>query len=331
MNAIVRSLTACALAATLASCTPEQPPPTATVDSEVVQAEATPQPADQVDLTVYFRQGRGADSFLTPVKRTVPVADAQPRQAIELLLRGPGRRDPRRLFPPLPPGTKLRAIDVRRGTATITLSHHAVSRAKQLGKRPEHEALALASVVNTLTEFPAVRRVRLYVQGKSKRNFWGFWGLPAVLVRDESVIDPQQAQLWPPLEGFNDKRQALGVKHRKRQPAVAAVRVEPRATYTRLTVEVTSADGSDLEGPVPPSEARRAGRGRLRLKVLGRPTKAVVGDIKNELRDPVFSAARVNVRGKPHRVIVTLRPRRRTEFWLHTLSEPARVVLDIRR
>jgi ribosomal protein S7 len=56
-----------------------------------------------------------------------------------------------------------------------------------------------------------------------------------------------------------------------------------------------------------------------------------VGNISKQLKDPALKTARVHVGRKPHRVVVTVRPRRRTAFWLHTLSEPARVVLDIRR
>lgn len=323
---------ACALIVSLAACTSEQPiAATPTVDADAMRAEATPQPSDMVDLTVYYRNGRGENAFLTPVVREVPVDDAQPRRAMELLLKGPHRQDPGRLQPALPTTTRLRGFSVRGGAATVTLSHHAVSDAKTVGKRPVHEALALAAVANTLTEFPAVRRVRLYVEGGSKRRFWGFWGLPQVLVRDENVVDPQTAIQWPRAEWFSGRRQSVGVRRRQRQPVIQAVRVQALSTYTRLTVEVTAADGSDLTGPVPPSRAVRDRRGRLQLHVLGRPSKAVVGNIKKELHDPALKGMRVDVRGKPRQVVVTLRPRRRTAFWLHTLPEPPRVVLDIRR
>ena len=45
----------------------------------------------------------------------------------------------------------------------------------------------------------------------------------------------------------------------------------------------------------------------------------------------IVGRALPDVRGKPRHVVVTLRPRQRTGFWLHTLPEPPRVVLDIRR
>ena len=333
MTNIPRWTVACALTMSLASCTSEQPVTvTPTVDAEALRAEATPQSADLVDLTVYYRHGRGQNAFLTPVVRDVPVADAQPRRVMELLLKGPNRRDPRRLQPALPTTTRLRGFSVHRGTATVTLSHHAVSDAKTLGKRPVHEALALAAVANTLTEFPVVRRVRLFVEGPSKRRFWGYWGLPQVLVRDESVVEPQNDIEWPRVAWFSGRRQRVGVvRERRPAPAIQAVRLQALATFTRLTVEITAPNGSDLTGPVPTTEAVRDRRGRLRLRVRGQPGEGVIGNIMKQFHDPALKGARVDVLRRPRRVVVTLRPRRRTGFWLHTLPEPARVVLDIRR
>lgn len=287
-----------------------------------------------VDLTVYYRRGRGPGAYLTPQIREVELPRATPRVALELLLNGPQRGDAPRLEPPLPRTTQIRNFDVKDGVARVTLSRHAVDDARRVGRRPEHEALALAAIANTLTEFPDVRSVRLQVAGPSGKRFWGYWGLPVAVLRDTSVIDPEpRNRVVPAFDDFSRRQQRLGVIHRKRQPAIAAVRARSFATYTRLTVEVTSANGSDLRGPVPPSLARHLGKKRLVLQVLGRPSSAVAGSLRNKLDDPAFKAARVDVRGKPHRIVVTLRPRlrQRPEFWLHAMSEPARIVLDIRR
>ena len=289
-----------------------------------------------VDLTLYFRHGRGPESYLTPRTRQVQLDDAKPRTALELLLRGPRRGDQARVQPALPRTTKVRRFGISNAVANVTLSHHAVTDARRVGRRPEHEALALAAVANTLTEFPEVERVRLRIEGRSGRRFWGFWGLPGTLIRDTSVIDPQQgARVVPPVEEFSRFAQRVGVRHpnRARQPAIAAVRARSFATYTRLTVEITAHNGADLRGPVPPSRARNLRRGALELQVLGRPSSAVAGNILDALSDPTFSKARVRVRGKPHRIVITLRSRTRARhaFNLHALSEPARIVLDIRR
>jgi len=122
----------------------------------------------------------------------------------------------------------------------------------------------------------------------------------------------------------------VGVRHKRRQPAVAAVRIQSHTTFLRVTVEVTAARGGPLSGPVPPSSARHRGK-RVVLKVHGRPGKTLTGNLGDKINDPAVRRASIDVRGRPDRVVVALRPQRRTKFWLHTLSEPARVVLDIRR
>lgn len=305
---------------------------TAPVDKGVLRAEATPQPADRVDLKIYHRQGSGPDAHLSAVTREVRVNDNLPHTALTLLLKGPGKGDPKSLRAALPTTARVLSLTVRDGTAAVLLSREAVAHAARVGKREEHEAMALAAVANTLTEFPDIRRVRLRIRGQRGGRFWGAWGVPEVLVRDESLIDPaMRGPYVPPLAGFSHRRQKVGVPHRRKPPKVEAVRVQSQATFVRITVEVTAAHGGALRGPVPPTSVRHTGRKRVVLAVRGRPGKKVAGDMRDKLNDPSVKAARVDVRSKPAAVVVQLRPRRRSEFWLHTLPEPARIVLDIRR
>lgn len=320
------------LACALVACTAETAAPAvAPMDESVIEAEAIPQPENKVSLTIYYRHGRGSDVYLTGVKREVTVGDKLPQTALKLLLQGPGKDDSRGLHAPLPPGTRLLHFSIRKGTADVRLSREAIAGAERVGKRPEHEAMALAAIANTLTEFPDIQRVRVAVQGSRDGRFWGGWGLPDLLVRDETVLLPPRPEGHvPALDGFSARRQQVGVTQRRRPPKVAAVRVQSQTTYVRLTAEVTSARGGALSGPVPPAQAQRQGK-RLVLTVRGRPSKALAGSIRNKLDDPAVRNARIDVRRTPHEVVVVLHPKRRTQFWLHTLSKPARVVLDIRR
>ena len=324
-------ITAVALAAALLGCTPE-PPIVAgpTADEDTLEAEATTQPEDLVDLTIYYRHGSGPAAYLTPVIREIPVDRDLPRRALQLLLDGPRARDGKRVRAPLPVTTTINDFDVRGGTAHVDLSRDVVRDAGTVGNRYEHEALGIAALANTLTEFPAVDRVRVTIGGRYQRSFWGHWGMPRVLVRDETVIEPQmRGPRVPTLDGFVRKAQRVGVRQRK-APAVSVVRVQSMTTFLRLTVEVTAARGGKLKGPVPPSRARRKGD-RVVLAIEGRPRRAVLGDLGRKLGDPAFRGARVDLQTKPRAVVVTLRPKRRSGFWLHTLPEPARIVLDIRR
>ena len=321
------------LACLALACTtePEAQPQSATTNANAVQAESTPQPPDLVDLTLYFRQGRGPGVYLSPVKREVQVSNDLPRTDLELLLKGPVKTDPRPLHAPLPTSTRLLHFSVMKGVADVRLSREVIADARRVGDRPEHEAMALAAIANTLTEFPDIQRVRVSVQGRGGRRVWGGWGLPALLVRDEGVVAaPKRGSLVPSLSGFGHRPRRVGVRHKRRQPAVAAVRIQSHTTFVRVTVEVTAARGGPLSGPVPPSSARHRGK-RLVLKVRGRPGKTLTGHLGDKINDPAVRRASIDVRGRPDRVVVALRTQRRTKFWLHTLSEPARVVLDIRR
>ena len=289
------------------------------------------QPRELVDLTIYFRQKQGRDVHLKPVLREVPINDDLPRTALGLLLDGPTRNDPPQLRPPLPTTTRVTKFAVHKGTASVQLSGKAVADAHRVGKRSDHEVLALAAVANTLTEFPDIERVRLRVKGRGQR-FWGGWGLPDLLVRDDSLVGPQPRLSIPPLDGFGRRPKQMGVGQgrRRRPPAVAAVRVQSLTTYLRVTVEVTSAKGGPLRGPVPPTSVRRRGK-NIVLRVRGDAARKVSGSLAKQLRDPAFRGGRVRITRQPRAVVVRLAARRPTQFWLHTLSEPARIVLDIRR
>ena len=281
-----------------------------------------------VDVTLYFRQGRGDDAYLVPVVREVPVGADLASTAVDLLLKGPVRTDSADLQPALPTTTRVRDFSVDDTIATVDLSAHVVSDAAQVGKRPEHELLALAAIANTLTEFPEVSRVAVTVEGEAGGPFWGGWGLPRTLFRDDSVIGPDArvAEL-PPLGTFSRRAQEAGERRRARA-VVSNVRIRPRATYLRVTLELTDREGRDLVGSAPRTRAVRKGDDIL-ISVGARAASGLAGD--QPVADPAFAGARVDVRESPAAVRVTIRPNNPAAFALRTLTDPARVVLDIRR
>lgn len=325
-----RFFAACVVLASLAACTMDAAPEV--VEDDMVQAEPTIQPQDLIDLKVYFRQRDGRDAHLKPVLREVPVSEDLPRTALALLLEGPTETDPPGLKAPLPTSSRVTRFSVRNGEARVELSRSAVTDVAPKHKRPVDEVLALAAVTNTLTEFPDIRRVRLRIKGQTSRRFWGGWGVPKVLVRDESLISPQSKVALPPLHGFDRRPRRIGMERRRRPvPKVAAVRIQSLTTYLRVTVEVTGGKGRSLKGPVPPAQARRDGK-KIVLRVQGNPAKKVGGRLAGSVRDPALRGGRVDVtKGRPRQVVVRLRSHRPAKFLLHTLSEPARVVLDIQR
>jgi hypothetical protein len=315
----------------LTGCTPtapSQPSARPTSTDDPVAAEKVTQPPDLVNLTVYLRSGSGNDAHLVPVIREVPVSDSLPRAALQLLIDGRRRDDPRGLVGPLPADTIVRRFAQRKATAVVDFSS-SMRRAKSLRKRPEHAFLALTAIANTLTEFPDVDYVRPTVHGRSGPKLFGAWGMPSVLVRDSSVVEPDASVRIAEPDMFRRRAQRVGVK-RPRSTKVNALRVRPTAMYLRLSAEITGTDGGDLLGPVPFSTARRQDKAIV-LKINTRGRRGLAGNLRRSFDDPAFRKASVTLDRKRRQTKVRIVGRRPSAFWLHTLSQPARVVLDIRR
>lgn len=318
-------LTALVCVLAMLGCTPERP---VTELDHAVAKEAATQAPGMVDVTLYFRQGRGADAALVPVVREVPVGSDLAHTALSLMLQGPSAADPPTLQPAVPTTTNVRSFALDGGTATVDLSGHVVTDAADVGKRPEHELLALAAVANTLTEFPEITRVVLTVDGEAGGAFWGGWGLPRVLLRDDSVIAAEAATVKiPDLGAFSRRDQEVGGP-RQTRAMVSSVRIHPRSTYLRVTLELTEVDGTELVGPVPKTRVSRRGDD-VSIAVAADAAAGLAGE--QVIDDPTFAAAHVDVRESRPSVRVTVRPDRPAAFALRTLTDPTRVALDIRR
>jgi hypothetical protein len=313
-------------------------------DVVVSDGGRTPTPAvqsdDVVDLTVYYRSGNGSSAYLVPVTREVPVSENLPRAALELLLDGPGEGEAHDLGPVLPESTHLRGLAVEGGIATVDLSSAVVSDASQVGAGPEHEVLALAAIANTLTEFPAIERVRVLVEGEADGwhggvnvgEFWGGWGLPDLLVRDSSVVgEPLDGDGVPDLGLFDSTRQDVGTSHAP-PVRVTSIRARDRTTYARVVVEVVDAADGDVSAAVPAARAR-ADADAVVLKVRG--VASFGDDAEDGQRLDLGAGLQATVGleegALPGTVIVTVRGERRPDYRLHALSSPTRIVLDVRK
>jgi hypothetical protein len=127
--------------------------------------------ADELRLAVYYLRTLGGRRFLVPEWHPVPSTRAVATAAVGELLRG------RPLFPgsrrPFPAGTRLRSLDLERGTLTVHLSGAALSR----GSREERR-YRLQALVHTALQFRTVKRVVAAVGGRARQG---------PLVRDRRV------------------------------------------------------------------------------------------------------------------------------------------------
>lgn len=322
--------------ALLAACT-RAPMDDATI--EPVRAEPTMQPDDMVDLTVYFRTGEGDEAFLAPVTRETGIDEDLPRRAIELLIAGPSKDDGRDLAAPLPPSTQVRQLRIDGDIAHLDLSHHVITDSEDVNPSPENEALALAAIAGTLAEFPVIEQVRLSVEGAQTGMrdgvdigaFWGGWGLPEVLVPDDSLLtQPAEGEGLPDLERFTREAQEVGSSTDARL-GVTRVRPRDRTTYLRIVVEVEDLADPDSAAAIPPARAHPAG-GTVVLEIEGiaqydadfSPGQRI------ELEGPAFDGVEVET-DDAGRVRIIVSHGEARDFLLHTLSSPTRLVLDVKK
>lgn len=322
-------LVACALV--LAGCGSRRPAPAAG-GKLLASAAATAEEEGTVGLRVYLRAGEGPQAHLVPVTRRTAITGELPRRALELLIAGPLVEDPAaaELRAPLPQSTVVQAFAVEGDTAVVDLSGHAITDAPRVDPVPAHELLALAAIANTLTEFPEIDHVRLTVDGAGQQ-FWGGWGLPALLSRDEQVVGPpREGDTVPPLQRFSQELQRVGSPDAG-PVAIKGVRTRDRLGFLRVEIELAGAEGDRPAAGVPATTARLEGD-RLIVEladVLSGPAELQPG-ARLALETLPFQAVEAEPGELPGPARFALVPGARP-FWLHTLTSPTRVVLDVRK
>lgn len=294
-----------------------------------------------VDLTVYLRRGEGASAHLVPVVREVPVEQDLPRRALELLLEGPTSSDGA-LEPPLPTSTQVNDLEVSGGVAHVDLSADVIENAREVGTTPVDELLALGAIANTLTEFASIERVELTVDGSATgpaARFWGGWGLPDVLVRDESLVGERLAEgeSLADLGLFSTSAQEVGAADAP-PVRVSGIRVRDKVTFTRFVLELAPASdviggGGDTKIPLV-----TAGRedGEIVVNVsavtgLGGPPGERVEEGPLTVDEERFPMARAEHDELTSTLRVLLNPAEPAPFLLHTLANPTRIVLDVKK
>jgi spore germination protein GerM len=84
-----------------------------------------------------------------------------------------------------PPGVRVVALQIKDGLAEVDFSQEILK--SDIGGSL-HEMLLVSSLVNTLTEFPAITRVQLLVEGKKIDTIGGHTDVLDPLKRNESLI-----------------------------------------------------------------------------------------------------------------------------------------------
>jgi len=160
---------------------PSGPPSTGTTEDKPVTPPVVT--TDVVSVKVYFamKSAQLLAAEVHPLKK-----DAQLLQkTLELLVAGPKTPG---LMPVIPADTKIRSVVVKDRVAMADFSRELVNKA--YGGSTD-EILAVAAIVNTLTEFADVEKVQILVDGKKVTTLAGHMDVSEPLGRSPDIIRRQ--------------------------------------------------------------------------------------------------------------------------------------------
>ena len=145
------------------------------------------QPVVKEQSFVVYRVTGEGQGYLVPEKHTIK---DNGKSAAENALRTLIETKPQdsKLVNVLPADTKVLGLSIKDGVATADFSKDI----KKLGGGSYNELMATGAIVNTLTEFPEIKKVQILVEGKKVVSLNGHMDLTDPLVRDTSLLSSGQ-------------------------------------------------------------------------------------------------------------------------------------------
>lgn len=140
------------------------------------------QKAGTAEVALFFSKTTPTEFYLQPFLYRVKSGGEKHRQALEALFEGPPADSD--LIGVFPKGTTLLGLDIKGGLAVVNLNH----RAAELNVGARGEELAVASIVNTLTKFPDVYRVKILIEGKEVESLAGHLDLTGEFRYSDQVV-----------------------------------------------------------------------------------------------------------------------------------------------
>lgn len=120
-------------------------------------------------VALFFAENSKDNLYLKPVivELEIPNPADKPKLVLEALLKGPPVGS--KFLPFFPEGTHALWVKVTDGVAEVNLNR----RATQLNVGSQGEALAVASIVNTLTKLPEIFKVKIIIEGEEVESLAG--------------------------------------------------------------------------------------------------------------------------------------------------------------
>jgi predicted small secreted protein len=127
-------------------------------------------PEQKLSLVVYYVKLTENDTYLVrEVHQVSQTQDAVKAALEELINANPVVPGAARV---LPQATKINSINIKDGLATVDFSRDVL----RANVGASGEAMGIQSIVNTLTEFPEIKKVSFTVEGKTDEQTMDWWG-----------------------------------------------------------------------------------------------------------------------------------------------------------
>jgi spore germination protein GerM len=144
-------------------------------------------------VTLYFSGMEGEEFYLAPETREIEASGNIYEEAVRQLLAGPQDES---LYPTLPSDATVNSVKVSDGLAVVDFDIRIISNFQEIPHSSTTETLAIYSIVNTLTGFDEIDRVRITVEGIESgevegfyvEDFWGHIGIYEEFRRNEEII-----------------------------------------------------------------------------------------------------------------------------------------------
>ncbi|HAJ95166.1 MAG TPA: hypothetical protein DCP02_02920 [Actinobacteria bacterium] len=145
-------------------------------------------------VTLYFASIEDNQQYLTEEIRQVEDRGNIYKTAVEELIKGPLAEG---LYPTVPSDTIVNSVIVSDGLATVDFNIRIINNFVEIPHSSITETLAVYSIVNTLTEFEDIERVKITIEGLSAgevdgymvEDFWGHIGIYEIFERNEKIIN----------------------------------------------------------------------------------------------------------------------------------------------
>lgn len=142
--------------------------------------EPQAKPVESVAVKVYF--GATDGEHVTAEISQINKDPLMMQRVMETLIAGPKDK---KLWPVLPPATKVRSVTVKDKVAQVDFSAELTA---QKGGGSARELLAVSAIVYTLTEFAEVERVQILIDGKKVATLYGHMDLSEPLMRSPGML-----------------------------------------------------------------------------------------------------------------------------------------------